>query len=319
MVREVCNYLNADLLRFLLSGDVAIQYQTRKAFSKVSKIDLRKLQKRIATEGWGAQFLAARGTNGHWGMRFYQPKWTSTHYTLLDLKNIGLAQSNQAVKETIAMILDQSKGIDGGINPSGSVNNSDVCINGMFLNYACYFGADQEKLKTVIDYMIAQLMPDGGFNCRKNRSGAVHSSLHSTISVLEGFLEYRRNDYGYRLAEIQELEKSSIEFLLRHRLYQSDHTGKTIDRRMVMLSYPGRWRYDILRCLDYLQDADVPYDERMSDAIEILIKKRRKNGRWPVQQKHVGAVHFDMEKTGSDSRWNTLRALRVLQKYGQEI
>jgi hypothetical protein len=84
---------------------------------------------------------------------------------------------------------------------------------------------------------------------------------------------------------------------------------------MLMLSYPSRWRYDILRALDYFHSCAIEYDQRMSDAIEVLLKKRRKNGLWPVQARHIGKTHFEMEKTGEPSRWNTLRALRVLKKY----
>lgn len=83
-----------------------------------------------------------------------------------------------------------------------------------------------------------------------------------------------------------------------------------------MLSYPSRWKYDILRALDYFRDAAVPYDPRMQDALDVLLSKRRKDGRWPVQAKHPGQTHFDMEQTGQPSRWNTLRALRVLGAFG---
>jgi hypothetical protein len=117
--------------------------------------------------------------------------------------------------------------------------------------------------------------------------------------------------------EIAKIEPESIEFILQHRLYRSDHTGDIIDRRMLMLSYPTRWRYDILRALDYFQYADVPYDERMQDALDTLIRKRKKNGRWPLQSKHAGLTHFEMEPTGQYSRWNTLRALRVFKHLDQ--
>ena len=116
--------------------------------------------------------------------------------------------------------------------------------------------------------------------------------------------------------EIEEAEAQGIEFILKHKLFQSHQTGKIIDNKMLMLSYPSRWRYDILRALDYFQTAKIKYDRRMNAAIEILIKKRRKDGKWPLQMKHPGRVHFDMEAAGRPSRWNTLRSLRVLHHLG---
>jgi hypothetical protein len=300
------------LLQWLLGGDVAIEYQVNR---DLLGQELPTLRARIATEGWGARFLQARKTNGHWGRGFYQPKWISSHYTLLDLKHLQLPPDHPTPIGTIALILQQNKAEDGGINPAKTVKNSDVCINGMFLNYACYFGVAQSDLHSVVDFILTQQLPDGGFNCQFNQGGAVHSSLHSTISLLEGIHEYTVTGYTYRLAELQEAAGRSHEFILQHRLFRSDRSGEIINKRFLMLSYPSRWFYDILRALVYFQTAGIPYDPRMDDALDILRKKRRKDGTWPVQAKHAGQVHFDMEKTGSPSRWNTLRALHVLQYF----
>lgn len=300
------------IINWLLEGDVAIQYQTRR---ELLDEENPALQTRIATEGWGAAFLRARQPNGHWGQGFYQTKWISSHYTLLDLKNLALAPDHPLPRETIRMILRENVAEDGGVNPARSIAQSDVCVNGMFLNYACYFGVEETSLHSIVDFVISQQMADGGFNCRLNRSGAVHSSLHTTISMLEGIHEYSRQGYCYRLAELEAMAADCREFVLVHQLFRSDHTGEVIDPRFTMLSYPGRWHYDILRCLDYFQDAGVAYDPRMQPALDLLLDKRRKDGTWPVQARHAGELHFEMEKSGAPSRWNTLRALRVLRHF----
>jgi len=152
--------ISEQTLRWLLDGDVALQYQVQRDLLGVDRPDL---QARIATEGWGARFLGARHPNGHWGLRFYQPKWISSHYTLLDLRHLCLAPGHPQVLETINLILEQSKDAQGSINPRRiPIAPSDVCINGMFLNYACYFGVKAKPLPSVIDYLIDQHMPDGG-------------------------------------------------------------------------------------------------------------------------------------------------------------
>jgi hypothetical protein len=120
----------------------------------------------------------------------------------------------------------------------------------------------------------------------------------------------------YRLKELKKAELASQQFILEHKFYRSSRTGKTIDNKFLMLSYPSRWRYDIIRALDYFQFAKVAYDKRMSDAIAVLLKKRLPDGKWPLQAKHSGQTHFDMEHAGRPSRWNTLRALRVLNHFG---
>jgi hypothetical protein len=166
-----------------------------------------------------------------------------------------------------------------------------------------------------VDFIISEQMPDGGFNCESTRYTPVHSSLHTTLSILEGIHEYVANGYSYRRIDLDRIAAEAREFILQHRLYFSDRTGEIINKRFLMLSYPSRWFYDILRALDYFQAANIQYDERMQFALDVLVKKQRKDGTWPVQAKHPGQVHFNMEKTGGPSRWNTLRALRVLKHF----
>jgi len=305
--------MDKTIIEWLLDGDVSIQYQVFHDLLKQEKPDLKE---RIAKEGWGAKFLSFRNENGHWGMGFYQPKWISTHYTLLDLENLSISNQHKDIKATIDKILQENKATDGGINPTKTLALSDVCINGMFLNYATYFQTDEHQLKSIVDCIISTQMADGGFNCQSNRIGATHSSLHSTLSIIEGITAYSQNGYKYKLPELKKVEEESRQFILDHKLFKSHRTGKIIDHKMLMLSYPSRWRYDLLRALDYFQLAGVEYDDRMKDALDVLIKKQRPDKKWPLQAKHSGQVHFDMETVGKAGRWNTLRALRVLNHFG---
>ena len=303
---------NNEIIKWLLAGDVSIQYQV---FRDLLSEERKDLQARIATEGWGKRFLSKRKPEGHWGLKFYQPKWTSSHYTLLDLRNLCIDPDNVMIKESIVIILENEKGPDGGIRPIGSIQASDVCINGMFLNYASYFRSDEKKLESVVDFLISQHMHDGGFNCMSNRSGAAHSSLHSTISVLEGITEYENNGYRYRSNKLTRIRNAAIEFILLHQLYISERTGEIIKKEFLRLSYPSRWRYDILRALDYFRYSKTPWDDRMSPAINVLLNKRNSDATWNLQANHPGKIHFEMERPGKPSRWNTLRAMRVLKFY----
>ncbi len=304
--------MSQTILAWLLDGDVSLQYQTHR---DLLGHDRPELQRRIATEGWGAAYLAQRNPDGSWGRSFYQPKWTSTHYTLLDLKTLAIAPEHPLIRETLRQA-GHWKGEDGGINPFRSLKTSDVCVSGMFLNYACYFGAPADLLTSVVDFILAQQMADGGFNCNRNQIGARHSSLHSTLSVLEGMLEYARNGYDYRTAELERVAAESREFILQHRLFKSDHTGAIIRQDFLKLVFPPRWKYNILRALDYFQAADAPWDERMADALAVLLAKRKADGRWLAEAAHPGAVHLVMETPRTPSRWNTLMALRILKRYG---
>ena len=306
------NTFSKEVLSWLLSGDAAIVYLTNRDLLHTKARTLAVLQKRIPNEGWGKEFLASRNKDGLWGGGLYQPKWTSTHYTLLDIKNLGFPTGNREVKTSVGIVLDSEKGKDGGINYSWK--HSDVCVNGMILNFGAYFLPQHDALNSIVDFLLHTQMKDGGWNC-DYLQGATHSSLHTTISVLEGLLEYCLTGNTYRAGEVKNAQDRGAEFILIHRLFKSHRTGEVIDPKMLMLSYPSRWRYDILRALDYFQKSEVPYDPRMKDALQIIKYKQRADGLWPLQARHSGKVHFDMEKAGNPSRWNTLRVLRVLNHF----
>ena len=302
------------VLEWLLAGDAAVRFQTTR---DLLHRDAAALQPMVATQGDGATILAARGVDGHWGRGFYQPKWTCSHYSLLELRNLGLGPEHPAACATVGLILAHHKSGDGGVDPRAGADRSDVCVNGMALNYSAYFDAPEEQLASIVDCLLAGTIPDGGFNCRRG-PGVRHSSVHTTLSVIEGITSYERSGLDYRLDELRLARESSVEFLLRHRLFRSERGGEVIRPEFLRLHQPTRWYYDILRCLDALADAQVPYDARMEEAIDVLRRRRLPDGRWPVSRGYPGQTHLPPPRAGTANRWVTLRALRVLSAYSAD-
>jgi hypothetical protein len=300
------------LYEWLLQGDVAIQYQTWRDVLDTPKPHLKA---QIEKEGFGKQLLDLQKPNGHWSEGYYLYKWISTHYTLLEIRRLEMNAVPSVIK-VIEDILQHYKVEDGGItaNPE-RWNISDICLNGMLLFVFCYYNVKESLLESMIDRILKGQLSDGGFNCEADFKHVSHSSLHSTISLIEGFNEYLNNQYTYRQEDVRHSRSRAIEFVLMHKLYKSDRTGQVIHNDFLKLSYPPRWRYDILRALEALRCAGITYDERMEDAINEILAKQRKDGTWPVQKRHAGKIHFLMEKIGGPSRWNTLRVLRVLKFY----
>ena len=304
-------HLDEDIINWLLMGDPAIRFQTLKDLKGSSVYELKKEQERITREGWGKQILDYQDEKGTWANGLYSPKWISTTYTLLLLRRIGLGQDNQQAKKGAVILLNKGFYKDGGINFFGSLKHSETCVTGMVLSILCYFRIDDHRIDELANFLFTQQMADGGWNCQSFRD-ATHSSFHTTISVLEGLWEYEKTT-PCQSAKIKESRDQAVEFLLQHRLYKSDKTGKTVDEKMTRFAFPPRWRYDVMRALDFLQEIKAHKDKRFKEAIDLLIKKRTKEGYWRLQGKHSGRVFFDMEIPGGPSRWNTLRALRILK------
>lgn len=303
--------LDENLLEWLLQGDVAIQFQVYRDLLGIGKPDLRT---RIHTEGWAKQFLDLQQENGHWGLGWYRPKWACTHYILLMLKYMQHMKDIPSIRTIINQCLDEQKCADGGFSFWKGYLHSDICVDGMVMNYASYFVQPDERWNSVIDLFLDTQMQDGGWNCRHLHK-AIHSSFHTSLSVLEGLWEYRQNGGSYRLAELVTAEDKCIEFLLTHHLYLSHRTLEPVDYKMTLFSYPPHWHYDVLKALYHLAERKTCFDPRLEQAIQLLTGKRDADGTWKLQNRHAGAMPFHMEKVGHPSRWNTLRALRVLKHF----
>lgn len=294
------------IINWLLDGDVSIQYMTHKLLMNSDMGVLNELQRRIETEGYGARFLSCRNDNGHWGYWFYQPKWTSTHYTLADLKNIGMPGSCIPCREMIMRAFNECMLDNGGINFAKTMVQSDVCIDGMILDYASYFCPDERRIPSLTDFILSASKPDGGYSWDMQSD---RSDPHTTIAVLEGFHTYHKAGFTDHRDAVLNSEKRALEYLLSNGLFMSG------DKRYRMLSYPYRYRYDLLRVLEYFADADISYDQRMRPALEWLKNKQKDDNRWCLENIHHGKVHFDMETKRQPSRFITLKAMHILNHY----
>jgi hypothetical protein len=298
------------VVRWLLAGDPAIRWQTMRDLRRRPRAEWVAEQGRVATEGWGARLLSFQDAAGRWTPRFYGHKWISTTYSMTLLWRMGLPSGDEHAIRSCVLFLEEGQREDGGINPAVSLDRSEECVSGLVLALLSWFGLNDPRRERIVEFLLRRQMADGGWNCEWDR-GATHASLHTTISALEGLREYAAAS-GARSAETTAAERRGRDFLLEHGLFRSHRTGEVIDPRMLRLSFPPRWRYDVLRCLDYLRAAGASPDERMEEAVQVVRAKRRKDGRWPLQQRYPGRTWFEMERVGEPSRWNTLRAQRVL-------
>lgn len=299
------------MVTWLLEGDPAVVCQARR---DLLDDDRPEAAAAIGSTGDAAVLLAARQPDGHWGRGFYQPKWTSSHYTLLELRELELPRDHPEAGATVRLVLRET-GPDGGVNPSGTIRHSDACINGMCLNYAAWFGAADADLAGVIDFLLGQVMPDGGYNCRRNRSGARVSSVHTTLCVVEGFTTYLRDARRARADEVRAARDAAVHCLLDRELFRRHGTSEPIDPEFIRLHHPARWHFDVLRALDALRAAGVPADDRMAPALDVLQQRRRPDGRWAANRGYAGETHLRYPAAGQPHRWVTLKALRVLRTY----
>jgi hypothetical protein len=189
----------------------------------------------------------------------------------------------------------------------------EPCINGGVLALGGYFGHASERL---LERLLGEQLADGGWNCEAER-GSVRSSFHTTICVLEGLLEYERSN-GTTPALAKARERAH-EYLVSRRMFRRLSSGEVVAPSWTRFAFPTTWHYDVLRGLDHLRAAGAARDERLRESVELVAKRRRQDGRWPLAAPHPDRVGLAMDAgRGKASRWNTLRALRVLDWYRAE-
>jgi hypothetical protein len=307
------------VIQWLLDGDPSIRWQALRDLAGAAERTVEQERRKIARDGWGARLLAKQDPEGTWASGLssdgglYSPKWVSTTYTMLLLRDFGLPPANKQARKACKLLLDQGLQRDGGINYgtwAKWTGASETCVTGMVLSILSYFDFEDPRIDTIAGHLLEQQMPDGGWNCQRH-AGATHSSVHTTISVLEGLRFYELH-YGRKLRQVQAAQRRGREFLLVHRLFRSHRTGEIIKPLFIRFSFPPRWHYDILRALDYFQAVNAPFDPRLADAIGIVRSTQGKDGRWSLRHSYKGKTYFELERLGAPSRWNTLRALRVL-------
>lgn len=315
---------------WLLDSDPAVRWQVMRDLTDVSVREVAAERARVAGEGWGARLLSLQRDDGHWDVdpppfrsaqaaSWWQslppsrkgtlfPEWTSTAWTLMLLRSYGLdpdgAQARRAVtrvRENVQWEHDAEPFFDGEVEP---------CINGKVVALGAYFGVDVGR---VVDRLLGEQMRDGGWNCEQE-NGSTRGSFHSTLDVLDGLLEYEQATGGS--AQVAAARARAHEYLMDRRLLRRLSTGEIIDAAFTRFSYPTYWHYDVLRGLDYLRAAGVSPDARLTEAVDLVISKRDAGGRWLLENIHAGRMHFAMDEAeGRPSRWNTLRAMRVLKWY----
>ena len=301
-------------IKWLLDSDPSIRWQVMRDIIGETDDVIAAERSHIATEGWGAQLLSRQSAAGDWGGG---RKWDLiTLWSLVVLKDLGLDPASKQARRMIDRV-DKRLVFKPLHNRPYLHGETEPCINGRILGIGAYF---KEPNDALAKQLLGEQLEDGGWNCEAwpfsspKRPPSRRSSFHTTICVLEGLLEYERA--GRKSAAVTKARKRGENYLLKRRMFRSLRSGKVIDKRWLRFSYPTYWHYDVLRGLDYLRNAGIKSDSRVRDAIKIVMERRHQNGRWPLNLLHREQIPLEMETSvGSASRWNTLRALRVLRWY----
>ena len=308
------------VIDWLLDSDPSIRWQVMRDLTGAPAGDVAAERAQVAREGLGAQLLALQTEDGRWGGAAWNRGWNSTMHVLMLLRHLGLDPESDQARRAISLVHDRVTW--EGCGPHECQANAffegevEPCINGQVAAIGAYFGQD---VRRIVERLLAGQLSDGGWNCEAP-SRSTRSSFNTTICVLEALLEYERAGGGTH--EVAEARLRGQKYLLERRLFRRVSTGEVIERDRKSgadwrrFAFPAWWHYDVLRGLEYLRSAGVTPDERVPEAIDVVLSRRDTGGRWPLDTRYPGAMPVEIDQgEGRPSRWNTLRALRVLRWY----
>lgn len=303
---------------WLLDGDPAIRWQVLRDLTAAPAHEVAAERARVATEGVGAQVLARQQPDGTWGGQAWNRGWDSTMHALWLLWLLGLdpacAEAQRALRRVREHVTWRGSGPEACDDNPYFAGEIEPCINGQVAAAGAYFGQD---VRGIIDRLLAEQLADGGWNCEAE-FGSTRGSFNTTICVLEALLAHEQA-FGPR-PEVTAARLRGQEYLLERRLSRRLATGEVIarDRKggadWTQFAFPAWWHYDILRGLDFLRAAGVTPDARVAEAVALVRSKQDATERWPLDVVYPGAMLAMLDAgAGQPSRWNTLRALRVLR------
>ena len=297
------------VIDWLLAGDAAVRWQVMRDLLDEPTETWERERRRAVENGWMAELLDGRGPDGEWP----KGRWTASTWVLLLLVACGLPEGHRAGRGPIERLLGRFMPAGEDVDSAFLLKRMDLCHLGFWLGLGAHFLGPDPRLPGLAEAVLSAQLDDGGWNCHvRYRPNTRHSSFHTTFNVLEN-LRIAAEQGAVPEPAFRDAETRAVDFMLSHHMYRSDHTGEVISDRFTHLTYPWHWHYTVLRGLDYMRLTPAISDARLDDSIDLLREKRKPNGRWPLQKRIPGTLLVEMEKPGQESRWNTLRALRVLR------
>ena len=328
------SYLNQDSIEWLLEeGNPSVRYFTLMDImdQNEKKSEVIESKEKIMMEGIVPKILGKQKQGGYWvnNENFYvYTKYKGTVWSFILLAELNAEESDDQIKQTCEFILKNSQDREsGGFSIHGNENDGGVhnqiipCLTGNMIWALIRFGfLEDPRVQHGIEWIFKyqrlddriERAPKGWPHERYKNCWGKHTCHMGVVKNLKALAEIppdKRSD------GINDFIDKAAEHMLNHHIYKQSHNLDVVAKQeWTQFGFPLMWKIDALEVLDILTKLGYK-DDRMQDAIDLVISKQDENGHWNLEKTFNGRMQVNIEHKGKESKWITLFCLRVLKRF----
>ena len=327
--------LKADSIGWLLEdNNPSVKYYTLRDILEKTKDDteLQEARQEIMKAGLVPAIMAKQKKEGYWEVpeNFYTAKYKGTVWQLLILAELGADITNKNIERACEFILNNSQDQESGgfaysaAAKKGGGRHSEVipCLTGNMVWSLIRLGyLDESRVQRAIKWITSYQRFDDGvpespkgwpYDRLKAACLGKHTCHMGAVKALKALLEIPENK---RSADVKNTLEEGVEYILKHHIYKRSHDLDQVAKPgWLKFGFPLMYQTDALEILGILTQLGNR-DERMQEAIDVLISKQDDQGRWKLENTFNGRFQVNIEQKGEPSKWITLNALKVLKRF----
>jgi hypothetical protein len=277
------------------------------------------------------KILGKQGDQGCWEApdRFYTAKYKGTVWQLIILAELGADGSDERIKRACEFILEHSQDHESGgfsvwhsVKAGGGRHSGVVpCLTGNMvwsLIKLGFFG--DSRVERGINWITTyqrfddgnEPVPKGWHYDKLTGCFSKHSCHMGVVKALKALAAIPVNK---RSSDVKSTIEAAAEYLLIHHIHKRSHDLSRVSKPgWLKLGFPLMYQTDVLEILGILTALGYR-DERMQEAVDLVVSKQDDNGRWVLENTFNGRFQTNIEQKGKLSKWITLNAIRALKRF----
>ncbi len=278
------------------------------------------------------KILSKQNVGGYWmgSDKFYSSKYKGAVWQLIILAELGADGDDVRVRKACEFILEYSQDSESGgfsiwhsVRKGGGRHSGVIpCLTGNMVWSLIKLGyLDDPRVEKGIDWITTYQRFDDGISSRPKgwpydkTAGSCFGNHSCHMGVVKTLKAMAEIPVIKRSQNTKVTIRKAVDYLLKHHIFKRSHDLTRVSRPgWLRFGFPLMYQDDVLEILGILTRLGYK-DERMQEAVDLVVSKQDAEGRWKLENTFNGRFHTNIETKGKPSKWITLNALRMLKRY----